>query len=425
MKNADQPTIESLKKLFLQNSISELSQRLDQFLSAKPNDLDALNLLGLLEQRKGNVEEARRIFEQLYEKNPGSAGILLNLGSLINELGDSALAISKFKRAIALKPDKGLTELTFKALGQAQKTSGQQEEALESFRNGLAVGGSLKDEFQLEIAHHYRIMEDYQQAVKAFEGLNIQASDIHQLECIYRTANISLFQERAKALVAKGRPNPLLGALIAHSNVSLETTYDNPFCKNPLNMIFQGLLPAEKLSNELINSLVRFSEKQNIKFNPQPLLTNGNQSYGNLLQSGESFVADLETIILACVKHYRKKFQKTNEPFLKKWPAKFIIYAWLVNIKSSGHLRPHMHKEGWLSGSIYLDVPKRQKNNEGGISFSLHDGKLPKFNHAFPEVSISVEKRQVIMFPSSLFHRTLEFKAKTNRVSLAFDVIPT
>lgn len=424
MKNFKKPKIEALKKLFLKNSISELSEGLDLFLSAKPNDTEGLNLLGLLEQKKGNMQEARRIFDELYERNPTSAGILLNLGGLINELGDSALAISRFKKAIALNPGRELAELTFKALGQAQKSSGQKEEALDSFHKGLALEGALKDEFQLEIAHHYRSTENYHQAIKAFEGLCIRESRVHQLECIYRTENIPLFQQKAKALVAEGKPNPLLGALIAHSNASLETMYENPFCKNPLSMVFQGVLPADKLTDNLISSLVRFSESPNIDFSHQPLLTNGRQSYGNVLKSGEPFVADLEAIIMTCVKHYRKKFHAVNEPFLKKWPANFMIYAWLVNIRPSGQLRAHMHKEGWLSGSIYLDIPKTQNTNEGAISFSLHDGELPKFNYSFPEVSLPVTKRQVVMFPSSLFHRTLEFKGKTNRVSLAFDVIP-
>ena len=115
-----------------------------------------------------------------------------------------------------------------------------------------------------------------------------------------------------------------------------------------------------------------------------------------------------------------------NENELKQWPQKFELYAWLVNIEPSGHLQAHMHKEGWLSGSIYLDVPEGNvKSTSGGISFGFDGAGLPVFNTSFTETPFSVRKRQVVMFPSSLFHRTLPFAGARNRVSLAFDVIPS
>lgn len=83
-----------------------------------------------------------------------------------------------------------------------------------------------------------------------------------------------------------------------------------------------------------------------------------------------------------------------------------------------------MHKEGWLSGSIYLDVPQNINPDEGGISFSLDGGNLPTFNTQFPQISVPVRKREVLMFPSSLFHKTLSFGGIKNRVSLGFDVMP-
>ena len=42
-----------------------------------------------------------------------------------------------------------------------------------------------------------------------------------------------------------------------------------------------------------------------------------------------------------------------------------------------GSLSGHMHKEGWLSGSLYLSRPPRTLNNDGDIVFSLHGSNYP------------------------------------------------
>jgi hypothetical protein len=91
---------------------------------------------------------------------------------------------------------------------------------------------------------------------------------------------------------------------------------------------------------------------------------------------------------------------------------------------SGGHLDPHIHKEGWVSGSLYLEVPSNTQGKEAAISFSLHGANYPCDSTDFPEKFVEVSKRKICMFPSSLFHKTTEFKSKGRRVTLAFDVIP-
>ena len=61
---------------------------------------------------------------------------------------------------------------------------------------------------------------------------------------------------------------------------------------------------------------------------------------------------------------------------------------------------------------------------EGAIEFSIHGHDLPILCEDFPRVTIQPKVGDLVMFPSSLFHRTIPFQEKTERCVIAFDVSP-
>ena len=106
------------------------------------------------------------------------------------------------------------------------------------------------------------------------------------------------------------------------------------------------------------------------------------------------------------------------------FPKNYKTIGWIVIMNSGGNLAPHMHKEGWLSGSIYLQRPKKKLSNDGDIVFGLHGGEYPSDGKKYPSKVVDINKGSIVVFPSSLFHSTLPFESKHNRVTLAFDVVP-
>ena len=78
-----------------------------------------------------------------------------------------------------------------------------------------------------------------------------------------------------------------------------------------------------------------------------------------------------------CIKFFRwfgidnelegyKTFHKhSNEGLIRKWPKSYRLHGWLLSMKSGGELRPHIHENGWISGSIYINVPFKIKRNDG------------------------------------------------------------
>ena len=61
-------------------------------------------------------------------------------------------------------------------------------------------------------------------------------------------------------------------------------------------------------------------------------------------------------------------------------------------------------------------------NNQGSITFSYQGPNYPSKNKDFNSITKKVEKRDIFIFPSSLFHYTIPFEAEEDRIVLAFDV---
>jgi hypothetical protein len=45
-------------------------------------------------------------------------------------------------------------------------------------------------------------------------------------------------------------------------------------------------------------------------------------------------------------------------------------------MKNGGALRPHMHESGWISGSIYINVPPKLNRNDGNLVVCIEDDAL-------------------------------------------------
>ena len=101
---------------------------------------------------------------------------------------------------------------------------------------------------------------------------------------------------------------------------------------------------------------------------------------------------------------------------------KFKIVSWSNRLKKEGHNISHIHPSGWISGVFYLMIPSKIKGNEAGIEFSLYGDDYLILNKNIPKTSIQPKTGDMILFPSSLFHRTIPFSSSEERVCIAFDL---
>lgn len=95
----------------------------------------------------------------------------------------------------------------------------------------------------------------------------------------------------------------------------------------------------------------------------------------------------------------------------------------ILELYKDDFLKPHIHEGGWINGEVYLQLPKK-KQNEGMIEFGLDGSNYPKLHEDFPTKIEDISTNDIVVFPSSLFHQTIPFKSKGERICIAFDINP-
>ena len=73
---------------------------------------------------------------------------------------------------------------------------------------------------------------------------------------------------------------------------------------------------------------------------------------------------------------------------------------------------------------VYLKTIASTNNNEGAIELSIHGYDLPIIRKNYPRKIHQPQKGDIILFPSSLFHRTIPIETEAERCVVAFDLYP-
>ena len=91
----------------------------------------------------------------------------------------------------------------------------------------------------------------------------------------------------------------------------------------------------------------------------------------------------------------------------------------------NGHLESHIHPAGWVSGVFYLKTVENPAKHEGAIEFGLQGYDYPVRDKKFPRRLHQPCNGDLVLFPSSLFHKTIPVEQDVERCVIAFDLLPT
>jgi predicted 2-oxoglutarate/Fe(II)-dependent dioxygenase YbiX len=69
-------------------------------------------------------------------------------------------------------------------------------------------------------------------------------------------------------------------------------------------------------------------------------------------------------------------------------------------------------------------MPETSDPKEGAFEYGTHGDQYPQLHDNFPTRSIKPNVGDIVLFPSSLFHRTIPFTADAERICVAFDLKP-
>ena len=393
-------------------------------IALKPDLAEAHINLGNTLQELGRLDEAEASFAQAIVLKPSYAEAHSNLGNTLKELGRLDEAEASLRQAIALKPSYALAHNN---LGGTLKELGRLDEAKASYTQAIALqpdlaqphynlGNTLKELGRLDEAE-----ASYTQAT----ALKPDYAEAHNnlLTCLYLLDKQSLFFDKLDYLINEDTVNATIGSLTCRSALKYGVEKLNLFCREPLKYILHIDMNTQYDFEEFFVEKARLIlNEDRISNRKQSLLVNGYQTSGNIFDIASSFTEEIQKAIRSEIEKYRINFKDSKDGLIKKWPTDYTLYGWLISMKSGGELKPHIHENGWLSGSLYINVPPKSKTDSGNLVVSLGEEEDTTDVRKNNKEIINVVTGSLVLFPASLTHYTIPFEAEEERIVLAFDV---
>ena len=393
-------------------------------IALKPNYAEAHSNLGNTLKELGRFEEAEASYKQAIVLKPDYAEAHSNLGVTLKEVGRLEEAEAIYKQAIALKPD--LAE-AHNNLGITLQELGRFDEAEASYKQAILLkpdyaeahsnlGVTLQELGRLDEAE-----ASYTQAI----ALKPDYAEAHNslLRCLYLLDKQSLFFDKLDYLINEDTVTATIGSLTCRSALKYGVEKPNLFCREPLKYVLHIDMNTKYNFEDIFVEKAKVILNENsISNRKQSLLVNGYQTSGNLFDIKNSFTEQIQKAIRLEIEKYRINFKNSKDGLIKKWPSEYSLYGWLISMKSGGELKPHIHNNGWLSGSLYINVPPKSKVESGNLVVSLGEEKDATDTRINVKKIINVVTGSLVLFPASLTHYTIPFKAEEERIVLAFDV---
>lgn len=410
--------INELAKLYESGQYKELLGLLGGQLS----DANLLSLRGITKKALGQIESAIDDLELSVKVRPNDTDLLTNLGNAYREGGKLSRSEEAYVKALKANPDNSNAH---DALGLLLFDTGDSVRAATHFKRCLSLDPKNKKAW-FQLGEAYRKTDNLREAMNCYAETDYHLSKANLLDCFYRLGD-ARSPEAFKAKLEESHPslhrNALSGSIVTHAERYFQQKINNPFCDDPISLVATGIIKETEFSNSDLHSLVEHIDSEHSEYRTQALLKNGKQSSGNIFSLNHKSIIKIKSVIYEYIDKYRNKMNMES-PFRQYWPEKAYLYGWVVDMKTNGHLNPHIHKEGWVSGCLYLDMPDKNDSSEGAICFCVDNKSYPDLNEADKIKTVPTQTKMICMFPSSLHHFTNQFTGSGRRLSLAFDLIP-
>ena len=413
------------------NGQGKYHQAIDNYkkvISLSPNHVDAYNNMGITFRNQGNLLESIESFNKGLQIKPDYIEILSNLGISLLDLGRLEEAQKAFKKVILIKPN--YTD-GYNNLGATFKEQGKIKDAVEAYKKSLELNPNYPGTLY-NLGFILFEKGDWNESLKYFQSsikfskddtISLEKSRNMILKVLYLLGKKDIFLNHLHDLKALGKTNAVIGSFTTQANKKFGIKVENSFCNNPMELIVEkSLLKECNFQDLFIKKTKKILDSSTLSEKQQLLLLNGTQTAGNILSDYKYFDKEVMYIIKKEIENYRHKFKNSLEGLIKEWPENFEIRGWLINMKSGGFLKSHFHENGWLSGSIYINVPEIKKNNSGNLVLSLYDEENQNKNIKDSKKILNVKTGDLCLFPSSLNHYTIPFEANEKRIVLAFDI---
>ncbi|MBW3049876.1 hypothetical protein DNJ72_06925 [Prochlorococcus marinus XMU1403] len=388
----------------------------------KPDFANANSNLGTLMIELGNLEEAELYTRKAIKLDPNLASAYSDMGIILKELGKLKEAEIAYRKAIELKPDFAQAHSN---LGIVLTELGKLKEAKIAYDKAIEIKPNFAEAL-MNRSKYFFTNKEFELALKDADSCDTSISRVSALETLYKLGKVDEIFKRIEAISETYNDDIRLAAFSSFIAEKENRDTSHNFCRNPISFLyFSNLKYHHKNYDDLTTKIINELAEIKTIWEPSKNSTyNGfhSPSYINLFLNSSEYISHLKSIILSEIDSYYLKFEKESCSYIQKWPSKKELKAWHVILKKQGYQSAHIHPSGWLSGVVYLKVVPPLDKNEGAIEFSLNGENY--FNINSPQSTYQPKLGDIVLFPSSLHHRTIPFSTNTDRIVIAFDLMP-
>jgi len=400
------------------------SSHYQQAIALQPNFFEAYGNLGALLQKQGLLEDAIKNYQIALNIHEDARGHF-NMGTALRDQGKLDEAIKHFKDAIRLFPNYADAH---NYLGECLRDQGNMEDAVKSYLDTLKLNPEHAGA-NYNMGEFLYLANRFDEAVEHFERSRLDDWQERALYCTYKAEHFDVFKTKLDEIVRthKKHDAPFLATLSSHyaRNFGVEDQYN--FCKNGFDFVYQNsIAELAEPNSQFLKDLLNDIDNTAIEVRAQGMIINGKQSAGNLFKRPEASFRKLGELVKQEFINYKNRFAGADCELIKSFPEELeFTSSWYVRLRRAGYVDRHIHEVGWISGAVYLVLPKDRKDPlEGCFEYGLHGDNYPQKHNDFPVGVASPNVGDIVLFPSSLFHRTIPFNSNEERICIAFDLKP-
>jgi len=381
--------------------------------------------------REGRLQEAESEYRELLDHFPRHHELLRLLGVLKYQAGDPDAAIDLLRRAIAAGSGDGRA---LEALACILGENGHHDEGIRCLRS-LVVSHPRQQSAFYNLG--MMLMDGPQRLQDAVEALeNAVALDPGDDRARGALA-LALLRDREPARALE-QIEPVLARnpgdvhALAHKIAALSQLGDHASIDILVNL--DDMIHIERFEGGgRFNNVAEFNARLARHILNHPSLgverttTNGLDT-DEILASDEPAIQTLIRTVEAAVERMQDALDlNPDHPFLAGRPHRWRLSGWGVRMWRGGFQVPHYHRDAWISGVYYVQLPpavgERAGSQEGWIEFGRGTDDL--FHESSPAIRrIQPEEGRLIAFPSYFWHRTLPFEDDRERLCISFNVVP-
>lgn len=422
--------------------------------------------LGQVALARGDYAAAERAYSQALKLRPASDASWIGLGNALRSLERNGEAAKAFERAVEANPSNIDAHRLF---NEMLWQTGQTERYLGSFPMALAARPA---DVQLRVSYANELLR-IRQSDEALKELSVaarsapddpqisdaiaralsmtgdheRAIDHHRRAVACAPGTAQLAQNLLETLLKAGRHGealdesssavarfPIDQGILAMHTTALQILGDDRHRRladfSEIAKVFRIDPPAGFADEGAFNAALaeRLRMLHATKNHPtDQTLRGGTQTFGALFDRDEPLVRLLREQLEKVIARYIAAMpDDPAHPFFARKSSKFDFSgSWSVCLREGGYHTNHTHPMGWISSAYYVNLPPDTIDAAAQPGwFKMGETSLQLGAHEKIGRLIQPQVGHLILFPSYFWHGTVPFNSQSERLTVAFDVVP-